>query len=316
MISVVFMGTPDIAVPPLQALIDAPDITVQAVFCSPDKPVGRKQVLTAPPTKVLAEAHNIPVHQPASLKKDPQVQALLEDYAPDFFVVIAYGFIIPQRILDIPKVMPMNIHLSLLPKYRGASPVQAALLNGDETTGITFMEMQAAMDAGPMLKSYTCPITNEDTTATVTDKVSTLAGAHVVEMLHEIQAGASSGTPQVEEDATFCHKLSKTDGHITPFIEDALTLHRKWQAFTPWPGIYSTLGGKRVKFLAVSPSLEDIEIAPGQFGAGSTSPLLLGTAKGNLEVQMLQIEGKRAMTATEFLAGNPELLGSTLDQGE
>ena len=303
---VVFMGTPAIGLPTLEALLADPTIEVVAVCCSPDKPVGRKQVLTAPPIKVRAMEHDIPVLQPTSLKGD-DIYAQLASFEADYFVVIAYGFLIPERILALPKLLPLNIHGSLLPKYRGASPIQEALLQGDKETGITFMEMVKAMDAGAMVHKVSCPITPEETSGSLFEKLGHLAGTHICSVLHDYANGTLSLEAQSDNNATYCSKITKDMGIIDPKHTPAHAIYQRWQAYTPWPGISLLWKEEYLKLLQCHPI--STPIPAGTFALDEQQRLLLGTSEGSLHITQLQRPGKKAMAAADAISGYGSWLG-------
>lgn len=299
MLRVIFMGTPDFGVPALENLINDPRFEVVHIFSQPDKPQGRKQEIKPTPIKEVALKYNIPCSQPERLRSEENIE-LIRDLAPDYILVVAYGRIIPKSILDIPKYGCINIHGSLLPKYRGASPIQAALLHGEKETGVTIMLLSEGMDEGAMLQKVIVPVTEETTSETLFQNLSIL-GAEVVP---DILIGYAEGSIQAEEQdvslATYCGKIEKEMGEIHPENETAEEIYHKWQAFTPWPGIFMFEDGKRIKLLkirvnAISAPLGKITL--------QDKKLLLGTKSGSLEILELQPEGKKAMNSTAYISG-------------
>lgn len=302
--SVVFFGTQEFAASILTGILESQDFSVSLVITQPDKPVGRKQVMTPPPVKVLAESKGIPVLQPESLKNFifPDIPQ------PDFGIVAQYGKIIPQSILDWPKLGMINTHTSLLPKYRGASPVQAALLRGDTETGITIMLMDAGMDTGPILQQETIVIDPDDRAPDVEKKLATIA---VPNLLHSARGLASHNlTPKTQDSsqASICGKLDRDMGKIN-WNTSANEIYNIFRALFPWPGIWTTWDGKRLKLLDIKPSTTSIK--PGQ-AIVQNNTLLVGAAGGSIEILRLQLEGKSAMSAKEFLAGYKKIDQSIL----
>lgn len=301
MTRVVFFGTPDFAVPFLSALIEEADIDVASVVCQPDKPVGRKKIIMAPATKALAEKNGIEVYQPKSLKKNDAV-VQLASYEADVFVVVAYGKIIPQTILDIPKNGSLNVHPSLLPEYRGPAPMQAAIASGDDQTGITIMLLDAGMDTGPILAQATLSLDADETYTSLQEKVHRDGPKLLVETLKRHIAGDITPIPQDDDRATLTSLLSREDGKIdwsAPMIQ----IERKVRAYDPWPGTWTTWNGKRLKILKAAPADFDPEHAPGTV-AVKEGKILVDCHDGTLDIQKLQLEGKPPMNPKEFLAGN------------
>lgn len=311
---IVFMGTPETAVKPLEALIVHPNFDVLAVVTQKDKKVGRKQILTPPPVKVLAEEHNIPVLQPSTVKNNADFQSILEKLAPDFLVVVAYGQILPTEILEIPKVSPINIHFSLLPQYRGASPIEAAFLAGDQETGITFIEMTEEMDTGPILHLQRVPIAKEDNAETMREKLSTLAGQLVPTVLQDVLDEVATPIHQDESHASYCHKISKEDGILNLETMTAKEINNRIRAYTPWPGCSLILGDKKLKLLEI-----DVEIDSDQTKKVSPKEIIdtedgiaIGTKNGLIIPKKVQLQGKREMDIQDFLRGNRSLLNESL----
>lgn len=299
MYTIIFMGTPDFGVPALQALIADPRFSVVHVFSQPDRPQGRKQEMTPTPIKQVALTNAIPVSQPERLRNEENID-LIRTLAPDFIVVVAYGRIIPKSILDIPKFGCVNIHGSLLPKYRGASPIQASLLHGEKVTGISLMLLSVGMDEGPILRMIEVPVTPEATSETLFQELSILGANALPDTLAEFASGKITPIEQDHSFATLCGKITKEMGEIHFDKEDAQSIYQKWQAFTPWPGIYTLIEGKRIKF-------HKIVLCEDHFPIGTFSVtnkrLFIGTTSGSLEILELQEEGKKHITAKEYIAG-------------
>jgi methionyl-tRNA formyltransferase len=306
-IKIIFMGTPDFALPSLQGLIDDKDFDVLAVVTQEDKKIGRKQELTAPPVKQLAQKHNIPVFQPQSIKMNDPFLKLISDLEPDIIVVVAYGQIFPQKLLDIPKFGAINVHASLLPKYRGASPIEAALLNGDKETGVAIMKMAEQLDAGAILEMAKIHIAPDDNADTITVKLSILGGKILPLVLKDLVEGALRPIPQDESKATFCRKIEKDDGLINLKELTAAEIHNRIRAYTPWPSAFLMIEGKRLKLVEAIVD-ENTDLPPETVKDLSKNSIAVGTKKGVIIPIKVQLEGKKMMTIQEFLAGNRSLL--------
>ena len=301
---IVYMGTPDFAVPALRALAEKHEVA--AVFTQPDKPVGRKQILTPPDVKVCAQEIGIPVCQPASMKT-PEALELLKSFAPDVVVVAAYGQILPQAVLDVPKYGCVNIHGSLLPKYRGAAPIQQAVLNGDSVTGVTTMLMDAGLDTGDILLVKETPIGENETSAELFDRLSALGGELILETLAALENGTV--TPKKQDESLATH-TSKIDKSLCPvdFSRSALQIHNQIRGLYSWPVATATICGKRVK-------IHRAKLAEGRGRAGeilSVKPLVIACGEGAIELLELQPEGKKKMTAEAFAAGHKLKTGELL----
>lgn len=301
---IVYMGTPDFAVPALRALAEKHEVA--AVFTQPDKPVGRKQILTPPDVKVCAQELDIPVCQPASMKT-PEALELLKSFAPDVIVVAAYGQILPQAVLDVPKYGCVNIHGSLLPKYRGAAPIQQAVLNGDSVTGVTTMLMDAGLDTGDILLVKETPIGENETSAELFDRLSVLGGELIIETLAALENGTVDPKKQDESLATHTSKIDKSLCPVD-FSRSALQIHNQIRGLYSWPVATAQIGGKRVK-------IHRAKIAEGSGRAGeilSVKPLVIACGEGAIELSELQPEGKKKMTAEAFAAGHKLKIGEIL----
>lgn len=293
---IVFMGTPDFAVPCLQRILDDGH-EVPAVFTQPDKPVGRHAVLTPPPVKQLALSHGIPVFQPTKMR-DGTVAAQLRELAPDCLVVVAYGRILPQAILDVPPLGCINIHGSLLPKYRGAAPIQWSVINGEEITGVTSMFMDAGMDTGDIIDTITTPIGENETAGELFGRLAPLGAELLSRTLREIENGTVRRTPQNHELATMAPMLEKAMGRVD-FTLSAKALHNRIRGMNPWPGCSCTVGGKTLK-------LHESRIAEGHGEPGellSTDPVTVACGDGALQLVTVQPEGKPRMAAADWLRG-------------
>jgi len=305
MVDVVFMGTPDFSVPTLWSLSGAHRVV--AVFTQPDRPAGRKQELQPSPVKQAALVHHIPVYQPEKLRKSEEAN-ILADLKPDLIVVAAYGQILPQSILDIPKYGCINVHASLLPRWRGAAPIQASILAGDAQTGITIMMMEAGLDTGAMLRSESIDISPTETAQSLHDKLSRLGPRLLIETLDDYLNGKITPTPQPEDGVTWASQIEKEHGRID-WSKSAVEIDRQVRAFTPWPGTFTEWNGQTLKIIAGSPS--DGSAAAGQVikhGGGAA----VGTSEGVYALSQVQLPGKKAVGIEEFLRGYGNFIGATL----
>ena len=303
---IVFMGTPDIAAACLEALYAAGQ-EVCAVYTRRDKPVGRKQVLTPPPVKQTALAHGTPVFQPRTLR-DGGEDANLRALAPDLIVVVAYGCILPQSVLDIPKYGCINLHVSLLPKYRGSAPVQWAVLNGDAETGVSIMQMDAGLDTGDVLVCEKIAIGPEETSGALFDRVTALGARLLCETLPRIEAGALTPTPQDHAAATLAPVLTKELAEFR-WTDSADHIHNWVRGMDPWPSAwFVTSGGRKVKVLACR--VADGSGAPGRVLA--TKPLTVACGAGAVELLRVVPEGSKPMEGSAFAAGLRLKAGDTL----
>jgi len=314
------MGTADFAVPSLEQLILSQKQVV-AVYTQPDKPAGRGRSSVAPPVKRAALARNLPVEQPLSLKKVEVVERLA-GWRPDVIVVAAFGQILPPAVLDIPRYGCINIHPSLLPRWRGASPVAAAILAGDTFTGVSIMQLDKGMDTGPVLDRVQIPIEVQDTTGSLTAKLSLIATGLLQEVLVSCAQGELEPQPQDETKATYCGQISKEDGEIDWQLP-AVDIWRRVRAFQPWPGSYTRWQGKRLEITEAVPVSvpEETTLAAGQVvaltPAAGELPTAFGlqTGDGILGIVKVQLEGKRALSAAEFLRGQRQFIGAILPSG-
>lgn len=303
-----FFGTGDIAVPALRRLLALPEVEVAGLLCQPDKPVGRKQILTPPATKTVALEHGVPVFQPDRLRHHVDLVAELK---PELIVVMAYGQIIPQAVLDLPRLGCWNLHASLLPAHRGAAPVQAAILSGDAESGITVMAVEAGLDSGPMLLHERIPLAAEETGQSLHDRLAELAPAALEKALPLILSGNPPVTVQDGAAATHVGKLDRSHG-VLDWNESAAALGRRIRAFHPWPGTSSLLpDGTVVKLfppVAVLPASSGCPL-PGTLLSAGPDQLLFATGDGLLAVSELQLPGSRRMTVREHLAGHVRTVG-------
>ncbi len=286
--SVIFCGTPEFALPSLRALAADPAFDVKLVITQPDKPVGRKKIVTAPPIKTLAEDLNIPLLQPENVN-DELPAYLMEhpDDQPDFLVVVAYGKILSQAVLDLPRIAPVNVHGSVLPRWRGASPVEHAILAGDAETGVTVQVMAAELDAGPILSAHAIPIGPADTSGSLRDVLSHIGAELLVDTLKK----PLKPEPQSTEGVTFCRKLAKEDGIVDRQKTTAIDVDRHVRALNPWPGVVCDIDGHTVKILESS-----LEQSPHAIPVGCAE-------ETTLFVTRVQPSGKKPMAADDWRRG-------------
>jgi len=297
----VFAGTPDFAVPGLRACIEAGEVV--AVYTQPDRPAGRGRKLAPSPAKQAALAAGIPVEQPESLKTS-EAQARLRDYAPDLMVVIAYGLILPRKVLTIPRLGCWNVHASLLPRWRGAAPIQRAILAGDAETGVCLMQMEPGLDTGPVLLSEATPIRADHTGGTLHDRLAEMGAQVLAAGLRQVIAGGTlHATPQPETGATYAHKLEKSEAELD-FSRPAVELERKVRAFDPWPVAEAVLAGERVRVWAASAlpaTLEHAGKSPGAIVSASKLGIDIACGEGVLRILKLQRAGGRVVDATDYV---------------
>jgi methionyl-tRNA formyltransferase len=308
MARIIFMGTPEFAVPTLKALIGTQ--TVVGVVTQPDRVAGRGSRMRPSPVKQAAKAAGIPLYQPKSLRKG-EAAAPLEAWRPDVIVVAAFGQILRPHVLYLPPHGSLNVHASLLPRWRGASPIQHALLAGDAKTGISLMRMDEGLDTGPVYIQQAMSITAEDTAATLHDRLAILGAEMVREHLDDILAGRLSATPQDDRCATYAPLIRKEEGQID-WTQTAREIERKIRAMTPWPGAFTNWLGETVRIVQAWPILA--ELPPGQPGQVVTQDeqIVVLTGEGGLALQQIQLAGKRAMSPEAFVNGRPHFVGSVL----
>ena len=305
-----FMGTPEFAVATLSALIDDGHYQIVVVITQPDKPVGRSKQLQPSPVKKWAVAAGLPVLTPDKVKGNAELFEQLKALDLDAIVVAAYGKILPQEILDIPRDGVVNVHGSILPKYRGASPVAAAILNGDPTTGVTIMKMELAMDTGPVVgTSSPVNIAADDTTATLSDKLSQIGAQTLLKYLPDYLDGKITPTPQDDTRATSVKLINKEDGGID-WQSDAIVIERKVRAYQPWPSAFTKIDGKILKVLRAQ-LLPETGTAGVVWRTPDGYPAVF-TGNGSLKLLEVQLEGKKSATGVDFLRGYPKLLSSLI----
>ncbi|WP_294802701.1 methionyl-tRNA formyltransferase [uncultured Gemmiger sp.] len=304
---ILFMGTPDIAADSLAALLSAGH-EVCAVFTRRDKPVGRKQILTAPPVKQLAQSHDIPVYQPRTLR-DGSSDALIEQLAPDIIVVVAYGCIIPPQLLHTAKYGCINLHVSLLPKYRGSAPIQWAVLNGDAETGVSIMQLDEGLDTGDVLMVEPVAIDPEETSGELFDRVSAVGAKTLVDALAKIEAGQLTPVPQDHSKATLAPPLSKDTARFA-FTEDAAHIHNWVRGMNPWPTAWFEQDGKRIKVSECRLAENPQNAAPGTVLA--LKPLTVAAQNGAVALLSVTPEGGKPMAGTAWAAGRRLKTGDCL----
>ena len=303
-LKVVFAGTPDFAAESLRALLEQTGHQVLAVLTQPDRPAGRGKKLTPSPVKALAEAHGLPVWQPESLKGDDTVAALAALEA-DVMVVVAYGLIVPQRILDLPRHGCINVHGSLLPRWRGAAPIQRAIAAGDTETGVGIMQMEAGLDTGPVLLEKRCAISPDDTGGALHDRLAVLGAEALVDALDRLPELQSNARPQPEAGVTYAHKLSKDDARLY-FTLAAAQLANQVRAFNPWPVAWLPWQGQALRVWAATAVAGSGD--PGEVLGVSADGIDVACGQGALRLTEVQLPGKKHMAVADILRGRPDLL--------
>ncbi len=300
---IIFAGTPDFAARHLDALLSSGHQVV-GVFTQPDRPAGRGKKLMPSPVKVLAEEHGLPVFQPASLRPQEN-QQLVADLNADVMVVVAYGLILPKAVLDMPRLGCINVHGSLLPRWRGAAPIQRSLWAGDTDTGVTIMQMDVGLDTGDMLYKLACPITAEDTSATLYDKLAELGPKGLIDTLQQLADNRAQ--PEVQDEAlvTYAEKLSKEEARLDWSLP-AAQLERCIRAFNPWPMSWVEIDGQPVKVWQASVIAGQANAAPGTIIEASKQGIQVATVEGILNLESLQPAGKKAMSAQDLLNSRRE----------
>ncbi|CAJ1767391.1 Methionyl-tRNA formyltransferase [Aeromonas jandaei] len=297
-LKLIFAGTPDFAARHLAALLSS-DHEVVAVYTQPDKPAGRGQKLTASPVKELALAHNLPVYQPASLRKE-EAQAELAALGADLMVVVAYGLILPKVVLDTPRLGCINVHGSLLPRWRGAAPIQRSIWAGDAETGVTIMQMDVGLDTGAMIRKVTCPIATDETSASLYDKLAELGPQALVDTIDAMAAGDTTAEVQDDALANYAEKLSKEEARID-WSMDAAAIERCIRAFNPWPISWFEVADQTVKVWQAAVIDSDHGQRAGTLLKADKQGIDIATGKGVLRLLTLQPPGKKAMSVTDLL---------------
>lgn len=306
---ILFIGTADIGAPLLRALSVDKRFEIKLVVAQPDKPAGRKLELTPCAIKAEALKLGLPVFTPDKINT-PEALEELRKHKPEMIVLMAYGKILKKELLDLPPLGCINVHASLLPRHRGASPIQNCLLSGDTTTGISIMRMEEGMDTGPVYASFDFPIATTDNAETVWEKLSKLTAEKTPATLIQIAEGKLKPTPQDDSKATFCAKIEKTDGEID-WTEPAETIARKIRAYAGWPGTYTFWDGKRIKILRAEASAVSYTHKPGTV-TEELGQVRVTTGEGELILEEVQLEGKKAQPIGEFIKGHAGFVGSEL----
>jgi methionyl-tRNA formyltransferase len=294
------MGTPDFAVPSLKEL-HKNDYDVALVVTQPDRPKGRGRKVISPPVKETAISLGYKVIQPTSIKTDNFIE-IIQKHEPDIFVVVAYGHILTKNILEMPRIGSINIHASLLPKYRGPAPIQWAIINRERETGVTTMSMDEGLDTGDILLSAKLKIAPDDTSATLHSRLATLGADLIIKTIKDIEANEIRPIPQDHKKATYAPLLKKNDGHIN-WKKSAEDIEAFIRGITPWPGAFTFYGNKRLKIFAAKPILTDITAPPGTVIKSFTDELRIATAKGALSILKIQSESGKQLSIKDFLRG-------------
>ncbi len=312
-IRTVFMGTPDFAVASLRALVDDPRVSVSLVLSQPDRPAGRGHRLTPPPVAAAAADLEIPLWQPASLRPDDAFERL-RDEAPDLVVVAAYGQILRPRVLEIPPFGCVNVHASLLPRWRGAAPIHRAIEAGDDTTGVCIMRMEAGLDTGPVYACAETPIADTDTTGEVHDRLAELGATALVDALDRIVDPAFVPTPQPADGITYAAKLGPDDKRFRADL-GARALARHINAMSPWPGVKARLGDDEIGLWRARPTATATDAPAGTLLGTTSSDAIAVAAADGLVVELLELQrpGRRRMSAADFHAGAGDLSGARLE---
>lgn len=305
---VLFAGTPEFSVPALEALLQNHQLV--GVYTQPDRKAGRGKKLTAPPVKQLAQKHGLPVFQPSTLKPlegQQSEEQRIRELAPDVMVVVAYGMILPKSILDLPKYGCINIHASILPRWRGAAPIQRAIEAGDQETGVSIMQMAEGLDTGAVFKILKTPIDQNDTSLTLHDRLATLGAKGIISTLDDLQNDPAVGAVEQDHDlACYAKKLNKSEGQIDWSLK-AKDIANRIRAFNPWPVCYSEYNGERVRILHAKAQLaEAVEGKPDQIGqviSADANGILVQTKDGAVLLTKLQRQGGKALDAKDFLQG-------------
>ena len=307
---VVFMGTPAFAVPALRALVERGHV-VAGVYTQPDRRAGRGRKMRASPVKAFAEERGLSIFQPSSLRQDAEARSELADLAPDAIIVAAYGLFLPEEVLQLPRLGCLNIHPSLLPRHRGASPVATAILDGDEVSGVTIILLDEGVDTGPILAQRETKISEDETAEGLTERLFSLGSELLTDTLDLWNRGHIAPTPQNDDYASVTRRLAREDGRID-WSQSADTLARRVRAFTPWPGTFTTWRGRTLKILGARPVEGALEGTPGTVVRLDDSTIAVFAGKGALAVERLQLEGRRTMDAADFVRGYHDFVGSSL----
>lgn len=297
-LKLVFAGTPAFGLPALDALLETEHV-IQAIYTQPDRPVGRGKQVQFSPVKQWALSHQLPVIQPEHFKSEDVMQALAA-LKPDLMVVIAYGLILPRAVLQIPRLGCINVHASLLPAWRGASPIQSAILHGDAETGVTIMQMAAGMDTGDILETCHTPITSTDTALSLHDRLAQLAVPALLKVITALAQGQANPVPQVDADATYAKKIDKADARID-WSKPAATLVREIRAYYPWPVSFVEVGELRMRVIEASAEKTPCKDAPGTILKLDATGMYVATGEGVLVIRQFQFAGGKVMPVSSWL---------------
>ncbi len=311
-LKIIFAGTPEFAATTLAALLDSKH-DICAVYTQPDRPAGRGRKLTPSPVKQLAIQQQLPVYQPQTLR-DEEAQQQLAALDADVMVVVAYGLILPQAVLEIPRQGCLNIHASLLPRWRGAAPIQRAIEAGDRESGVTIMQMDVGLDTGDMLHTVRCTIEDDDTAQTLHNRLADIGAKALLTVLQQLIDHTTTPVSQDNALANYAHKMEKREAEIV-WQQDAQQLARRIRAFNPWPVCFTQWSGKPLRILMAQPLTEESDQQPGTVIRESADGIDVACGEGLLRITTLQMAGKRATSAAEFIHSR-SLLGSVLGQLE
>lgn len=298
-LKIAFAGTPEFAVPSLEALVHAGH-RVSAVYTQPDRPAGRGLKTGVSAIKAAALKHGLAIRQPTTLRSDAVLQ-ILEDDAPELMIVVAYGLIIPESVLRVPRLGCVNVHASLLPRWRGAAPIQRAILAGDNMSGVTIMQMDAGLDTGPVLATAHCPIETDMNAAVLHDRLARLGASTLVNLLDQHPGTLPDPRPQDEQGACYAHKIDKAEARVD-WGQSAAQIERQVRAFNPWPIAFTEFRGRSLRLWSASElDRRPQDGAPGTIVATSREGIDVACGEGHLRIKELQLAGKRRLTAPEFL---------------
>ena len=302
---IIFAGTPHFAATHLQALINDARHSVVAVYTQPDRPAGRGKKLTSSAVKLVALEHDLPIFQPQSLKA-PKAHAVLAELGADIMVVVAYGLILPQAVLDTPRRGCINVHGSILPRWRGAAPIQRAIEAGDAETGVTIMQMDAGLDTGAMLSVARCPILDTDTSGALYEKLAELGAPALLQDLAKLEKGTAVGIAQDNQQSTYASKIDKTEALID-WSHSAVILDRRIRALNPFPAAYSLVDGQRLKVWTATLGPTDHADTPGKIISADANSLVVACGQGSLVLTEIQLAGKSRMPVSEILKSRADL---------
>jgi len=310
---VAFAGTPEFAIPSFESLLASNAIEIVTLFTQPDRPVGRGNILTPPPIKTLAEKNSIPIFQPekistADFKKIPSTKVRTD---LDFLVVVAFGEILPDKVLKIPRFGCINLHASLLPQFRGASPIQSAILADEQTTGVSFIQISEKLDSGDIFAKFEIPLA-EKNSIELSHELAKIGGEKFPEILQKIAANKIFAIPQNEADITFCQKIKKVDGRVAWRTDSAELLKRKLRAFAVWPGVWTNFIGKVLKLIEFEVSNQKFEEKKEGSVFEDTGRIFVATIDGAIELKKVQLAGKQVVPIAEFVRGNVKFISAVL----